>query len=290
MRKTTILLILFLSNLALSQTNANRFFYELKFKQKKNARELENVLTVLDVLDKQSTYKDYTYASQDSIMKIKIENAKETNNFTEILKKIKNPKISYKVIKKLPSQEISFIEVLESGTLPVYLTYNEIVNLDWKIENSKENINNYDCQKATLTFGGRKWIAWFTNQIPISDGPYKFHGLPGLIVKIEDNSKNFIWQLVGNYKITNYQEFSEIEKLKKIDKGNYKTVPKIKFAKAISQYAQNPFAMMKSQLTKEMLNNKVPGTETTLQQLIRDEELRIKALHTNENPIEITNQ
>ncbi len=215
MRKTTILLILFLSNLALSQTNANRFFYELKFKQKKNARELENVLTVLDVLDKQSTYKDYTYASQDSIMKIKIENAKETNNFTEILKKIKNPKISYKVIKKLPSQEISFIEVLESGTLPVYLTYNEIVNLDWKIENSKENINNYDCQKATLTFGGRKWIAWFTNQIPISDGPYKFHGLPGLIVKIEDNSKNFIWQLVGNYKITNYQEFSEIEKIKK---------------------------------------------------------------------------
>ncbi len=81
-----------------------------------------------------------------------------------------------------------------------------------------------------------------------------------------------------------------MKKLKKIDKGNYKTVPKIKFAKAISQYAQNPFAMMKSQLTKEMLNNKVPGTETTLQQLIRDEELRIKALHTNENPIEITNQ
>jgi GLPGLI family protein len=56
------------------------------------------------------------------------------------------------------------------------------------LENSsrKEKIGNWEAQKATTEFGGRKWTAWFCEEIPLSDGPYKFKGLPGLIVKISD--------------------------------------------------------------------------------------------------------
>lgn len=289
MRKITLIFILFLTNSAFSQSTSNSFFYEFKFKQKKNETKMDNVITVLDVLDKKSIYKEYTYTSQDSIITIKKKNSKNTGNFYEILKEIKNPKIPYKIVKHLPSKDISFLEVLENGAIPLILNYNEIVNLDWKIENSKEKISNYDCQKATLSFGGRNWIAWFTGQIPINDGPYKFFGLPGLIIKIEDTEKNFVWQLVGNKNNKNYQEFSEIEKLKNIDKGNYKTLSKVKFNEVISEYAKNPYSMMKSQMTKDMLNNKIPGTNTTLQQIIKDEEFRLKNLHTNECSIEISN-
>ncbi|AZA59491.1 GLPGLI family protein [Chryseobacterium shandongense] len=61
---------------------------------------------------------------------------------------------------------------------------------NWKIENETQEILGYQCKKATMNFRGRNYIAWFTTKIPVSDGPWKFGGLPGLILKIEDdNSK-----------------------------------------------------------------------------------------------------
>ena len=49
---------------------------------------------------------------------------------------------------------------------------------------------------------GRKWTAWFTTEIPIQDGPYKFRGLPGLIVKIEDETKSHCFALNGIKNLT----------------------------------------------------------------------------------------
>lgn len=51
--------------------------------------------------------------------------------------------------------------------------------------------------------GGRDWVAWFTNDIPIQDGPYKFCGLPGLIIKIEDDTKTHKFILVANKNLNN---------------------------------------------------------------------------------------
>lgn len=65
--------------------------------------------------------------------------------------------------------------------------YNEDKNqFDWKILQDTASIGGIPCQKAEASFCGRKWIAWFAPEIPISDGPYKFCGLPGLILKIND--------------------------------------------------------------------------------------------------------
>ncbi|MFT3920115.1 GLPGLI family protein [Cloacibacterium sp.] len=67
----------------------------------------------------------------------------------------------------------------------------------WKIFEDKNKIFEYNVQKAETLFGGRKWVAWFTNEIPINDGPYKFFGLPGLILKITDSDENFIFEIKG---------------------------------------------------------------------------------------------
>ena len=56
---------------------------------------------------------------------------------------------------------------------------------------------SYSCQKATLNFRGRDYVACFTTDVPISDGPWKFTGLPGLILKIEDTGGLFIFRLIG---------------------------------------------------------------------------------------------
>lgn len=69
--------------------------------------------------------------------------------------------------------------------------------LIWKISDEKRNLMGYNTQKATATFGGRQWTAWFTAEIPISDGPYKFHGLPGLILEVSDHTNTHTFSIVS---------------------------------------------------------------------------------------------
>lgn len=48
-----------------------------------------------------------------------------------------------------------------------------------------------------LRYQNRTWTAWFTQEIPIEEGPYKFRGLPGLIIKMNDSSETWVFELLG---------------------------------------------------------------------------------------------
>ena len=57
---------------------------------------------------------------------------------------------------------------------------------DWEITDQTDEILGHECVKATARWRGREWNAWFSD-IPIDGGPWKFRGLPGLILKVEDS-------------------------------------------------------------------------------------------------------
>lgn len=79
-----------------------------------------------------------------------------------------------------------------------YYTYESLDKLDWQIDNkSISTIGGYKCNKANVNVGGKKFIAWFTYDIPISDGPYKFRGLPGLILKINEVNNYISFELIS---------------------------------------------------------------------------------------------
>lgn len=61
--------------------------------------------------------------------------------------------------------------------------------INWVITDETKKIKEYNCHKATTHFRGRNYIVWFTTEIPIVDGPWKFKGLPGLIVDLADDKK-----------------------------------------------------------------------------------------------------
>ncbi|MCU0349469.1 MAG: GLPGLI family protein [Flavobacterium sp.] len=63
------------------------------------------------------------------------------------------------------------------------------VDINWKIESKTKKIGNYTATKATGSFRGRFYTAWFTYDIPVPFGPWKLHGLPGLILEAEDSEK-----------------------------------------------------------------------------------------------------
>jgi len=67
--------------------------------------------------------------------------------------------------------------------------------LSWAIGPATATVAGYACQRATASYGGRQWEAWFTRAVPVSDGPYKFSGLPGLIVKVSDTRQHYVFEL-----------------------------------------------------------------------------------------------
>lgn len=98
----------------------------------------------------------------------------------------------FQVFKNHPNGKITTIDNVFTD---VY-TYTEAFDLfDWVLTGEKDSISGYECQKATTTFAGRDWIAWFSPEIPVSDGPYKFHGLPGLIIRVYDTNHHYNFDL-----------------------------------------------------------------------------------------------
>lgn len=69
------------------------------------------------------------------------------------------------------------------------VTAEKIPVINWDITNDTKIIKTYKCTKAIAHFRGRNYTAWFTTDIPIIAAPWKFNGLPGLVMDIYD-SKN----------------------------------------------------------------------------------------------------
>lgn len=65
---------------------------------------------------------------------------------------------------------------------------------DWNVTDSTTNILGFECVMATTSFRGRKWTVWFSPEIPVSDGPWKLWGLPGLILKAEDSRHHYSYE------------------------------------------------------------------------------------------------
>ena len=83
-------------------------------------------------------------------------------------------------------------------SLPVYnknFRYEEFNNINWQLLNEFRTIGKYKCQKATAKKYGRIWIAWFSKDIPFPFGPYKFSGLPGLILEVYDQKKDYVFTM-----------------------------------------------------------------------------------------------
>ena len=75
----------------------------------------------------------------------------------------------------------------------VFYINDSIVNINWKITKETKKIGKFNCKKATTNFRGRKYIAWYTIDIPVSYGPWKLQGLPGLILEAYDTDKFVYW-------------------------------------------------------------------------------------------------
>ncbi|MEJ5993687.1 GLPGLI family protein [Pedobacter sp. Du54] len=71
-------------------------------------------------------------------------------------------------------------------TKPV-IVIDSMIRIEWHVDTiSIKKIGDLICKKAVGEFRGRTYEVWFSEEIPVSFGPWKLWGLPGLIVEVRD--------------------------------------------------------------------------------------------------------
>lgn len=266
--KASLFLFIFFFSLSTAQTN--RFFYEVKFKEDSTQTEHQKVFMVLDVNPNETKYYDNTFLEKDSINKA---NHSQLTNWTSQIpvtrKKNSNKNINH-----------TFID----NQLYSYPTEDLI---QWKLSDKTKKYLHFDLQQANANFGGRKWTAWFTKEIPLSEGPYKFTGLPGLIVLLEDDRNQYSFALVKSKKLEKTYDTSNFLELRY---GN-KPLPiseKIYLKKSL-EYYNDPLQEIRAEMKNGTIKSYEDGGKRynkpeELVPLIREEQEYIRQ---NNNPIEL---
>ena len=116
--------------------------------------------------------------------------------------------------------------------------------INWKLSDDYKTVDQYKLQKATTEFGGREWIVWFCNEIPLTEGPYKFNGLPGLIFEAEDTSGVFKYTLLKTESLTK-NAILEAFKNKNIPDTTWE-----KYNKLLLNFYENPFQKERESVQK----------------------------------------
>ncbi len=83
--------------------------------------------------------------------------------------------------------------LLRDGGPKVFLIKEKRSNINWQIKNEFKTLSGIKVQKAIGDFRGRRYVAWFAHEIPLKAGPYKFSGLPGLILSVGDEKNEVMF-------------------------------------------------------------------------------------------------
>ncbi|AZA59601.1 GLPGLI family protein [Chryseobacterium indoltheticum] len=293
MKKIPLALLLIIGFASFAQ---NRFFYDYKFIP--DSTDKANVLKEIMLLDIDKSGSKY-YGQEkfiaDSTSQADLERQlKLSPNSISISRNDKPGMISYKVTKQYPDFKTHLFTKISSDSYKI----EEDKKPEWKILPDKQKIGEYNAQKATTKYGGREWTAWFSTDLPFQDGPYKFYGLPGLIVKIEDKTGSHSLTLVGNKTIqtTTEKEMNLPQGVQLYGMGGKDIeINKSQFKKAWKAYKNDPTKNMREMMMKNTETNKVvfktksaDGKEISDPNLVfREMEKKAKeGFKKNNNPIE----
>ena len=103
-------------------------------------------------------------------------------------------RMSTYVYKNYPTGQMTITDRISSQG---YCYVDSLHTQTWAMGDSTREVLGYTCQQATADFRGRRWTAWFAMDIPVSDGPWKLGGLPGLILEAYDEGQQHVFTAVG---------------------------------------------------------------------------------------------
>mgnify|MGYP003546203837 FL=1 len=260
-----LVLIIVFNNYSIAQTH--RFIYDVVYKKDSTSNITTKENYILDIGTKETKYYTYDFFVADSLITNNIPFPKEMKLNTSDI-----------IVHKNNNNEFFQYDLLENTVLQLQTNDTQ----KWNLSQEKKNVKNLSLQKAITTWGGRNWTAWFAEEIPFQEGPYKFHGLPGLIVEIYDDKKNYHFELVRSEKIKE-EENQFIEMSEKM--GIPITWEKYKTAKI--KYYESPVNFIKNSAENSeqlYLNDGTIVNSKNSKEI--DEQLR-NSIRKYNNPIEL---
>ncbi|MBV8326955.1 GLPGLI family protein [Chryseobacterium sp.] len=231
MKKLGIIVLALLMQHISAQTN--RFVYQVTMKpDAENKTDIKTENAYLDISPEKSVFYSENRIKRDSVMQKAFQGGGGRGSISRDQMESLRSNINYSVEKDKTNQKIFFKDRIGRD---IY-SYEEDRPINWIISSETRKIGEYKVQKAETDFGGRKWTAWFTTDLPYQDGPYKFGGLPGLIVKVEDDKGDYSFDLMKNYKIAELPNMNQF--------GNTIKVKRTDFVKQQQKFIADPMSFM----------------------------------------------
>ena len=254
-----------------------RFIYEYKFiPDSTNVEDVKTEMMFLDTSKEGSKYYSYTVFNSDSLMKVDLEKQLAATGSINVRSDMQKGSVRYSVTKTYPDYKTNLHRRLSMDAYSI----SDDRKINWKISSEKEKIGEWNAQKAEADFAGRHWVAWFSTEIPIQDGPYKFHGLPGLIVKIEDKTGSHKMELRG---IKNIQGDLNIN----VFEAKEIAINSKQFQKVIKEYENDPTKGIK-QMQMGGATIVMTGKDGTTSKIAKEQEERLKnQIKKDNNRIEL---
>lgn len=145
----------------------------------------------LDIGPKVTHFYDRTKLINDSIM-----DAQAKSGVHDMSQLLDGGKFRWEFYKNYPAtgQTTLLDRVLGNH----YQCTEKVETPNWQIiPDSIATLIGYKCQLAKAYFKGRLWYAWYTEDIPLSEGPWKLYGLPGLVLRAYDRNKQYVFDAIG---------------------------------------------------------------------------------------------
>ncbi|MCF6347622.1 MAG: GLPGLI family protein [Flavobacteriaceae bacterium] len=237
MNKTIIIFIyLFLASTNIFFAQKNKICGEIQYKQVKNISKIIEQDFLMKFNNKESYSEEVNVKLSNDSKESKVSERGLTET-TIIGRKNLSPDFFYN-----NKTDFYFSDHLGSKTLFIKEDY---YDWKWKLHEETKKIGKFTCQKATIKFRGRNYIAWFTNKIPVPYGPWKFKDLPGLILEVYDTD-NIFHITTNKIKIRKMVDCS----IKFERKQLKSTMSIIKYRKKKEEFVNSIFAKLSSKMPK----------------------------------------
>jgi len=203
MKKFILLSLIFISLKTFAQNKALKVAYQVYAKQSKEKPVLKETFLLL-INENKSLFINRNKLIIDSLSKQYFQQMRQDatsqnrillkyNDSKRKMKKYKY-KLSWIVEKDFKNNQLT----LQQKAFMSRIRYTQdLPHLAWKLQDSVKTILGYTVKKALLHYKGRDYVAWYAPSVAVSDGPYKFWGLPGLIFEIYDVQNDYHFLITG---------------------------------------------------------------------------------------------
>lgn len=155
--------------------------------------------------------------------------------------------------------EAGRLTLTESIGSTYYMYEDAVPEIEWTIGDQTREILGYTCRRADCTLYGRRFTAWFTEEIPVAGGPWKLQGLPGLVMAAADDEGLYSFEIIGLRNVERPIEYSD---------RKYIVTSREKYLRQLHRFKNNPMGYLVSsgEMIIEMRDGSEPSTESDMQE------------------------